>query len=493
MTNIETEPSPLPPPSPAPIETTERRWARSDDRVVLGVAGGLARALAIEPLLVRIAFVVMALFSGVGVLLYVAGLLLLANSPTSPAPSIVRRIVGSVAVLIAARWLFAGDAHLPAAGWVVAIGLLGVAVALWRGRAPAATGFPPPIVDAAPASDGGSTADRWSSWTAQRRERPRPPRSVLGLLTIGAAAVVGATVWLSNHGVANRGTLTFGSATLVLGAGMLVGTFAGRARWLILPAIATAAAALLAAALSFAGVGLTHGSGRHSEYIVAGGTVASRYRNGIGDLELWLVDYPRDVSTSVEVGVGDLTVVVPDDARVQIDARVGIGTIDTLGSSVSGYRRTLTLDTKQGGRLIKLRLRVGAGSIDVHRASSEGFPFPVPVPTTTGAITAPFSPVVQQFNDGTVVYADGSIDFGDGRRIEADGTYQIPIVEQHADGSVQLDNGATIRADGTVVSPGGFVIQRGARPPSVSPVPTSAAVPATPQIPTSTTTSGVQP
>ncbi|MGZ7011021.1 MAG: PspC domain-containing protein, partial [Ilumatobacteraceae bacterium] len=235
MTNIETEPSPLPPPSPAPIETTERRWARSDDRVVLGVAGGLARALAIEPLLVRIAFVVMALFSGVGVLLYVAGVLLLANSPTSPAPSIVRRIVGSVAVLIAARWLFAGDAHLPAAGWVVAIGLLGVAVALWRGRAPAATGFPPPIVDAAPASDGGSTADRWSSWTAQRRERPRPPRSVLGLLTIGAAAVVGATVWLSNHGVANRGTLTFGSATVVLGAGMLVGTVAGRARWLILP------------------------------------------------------------------------------------------------------------------------------------------------------------------------------------------------------------------------------------------------------------------
>ncbi|MGZ4790705.1 MAG: preprotein translocase subunit SecA, partial [Ilumatobacteraceae bacterium] len=232
---------------------------------------------------------------------------------------------------------------------------------------------------------------------------------------------------------------------------------------------------------------------RDVQYIVAGGTVASRYRNGIGDLELWLVDYPRDVSTSVEVGVGDLTVVVPDDARVQIDARVGIGTIDTLGSSVSGYRRTLTLDTKQGGRLIKLRLRVGAGSIDVHRASSEGFPFPVPVPTTTGAITAPFSPVVQQFNDGTVVYADGSIDFGDGRRIEADGTYQIPIVEQHADGSVQLDNGATIRADGTVVSPGGFVIQRGARPPSVSPVPTSAAVPATPQIPTSTTTSGVQP
>ena len=67
MTNLETEPSPLPPPRPAPLEPTERRWARSDDRVVFGVAGGLARALAIEPLLVRIAFGVLALFSGIGV------------------------------------------------------------------------------------------------------------------------------------------------------------------------------------------------------------------------------------------------------------------------------------------------------------------------------------------------------------------------------------------------------------------------------------------
>jgi phage shock protein PspC (stress-responsive transcriptional regulator) len=498
MTNIETEPSPLPPPSPAPIEPTERRWARSDERVVFGVAGGLARALAIEPLLVRIAFVVMALFSGVGVVLYLAGLAMLADSPTSPPPSMIRRIVGAIAVLAAARWLFAGDAHLPAGGWVVAIGLLGIAVALWHGRGPASTGFPPPVVDTAPAGDGGSTADRWSSWTAQRQQRPRPPRSALGLLTIGAAAIVGAAVWLSNHGVSNRSTLAFGWATLVLGAGMVIGTVAGRARWLIIPAAATAAVAVIASALSFAGVGLNHATGGHSAYIVPGGTVASTYRTGIGDFELWLVDDTKDVSTSVEVGVGNLRVVVPDNARVQIDSRVGIGTIDALGSSVSGYRRTLSLDTKQGSQLIKLTLRAGTGSIEVRRASSAGFPyFPVPVPTVV--ITAPPDiPVLQQFGDGTVLFADGSINFNDGGRIEADGTYQIPIVEQRTDGSVQLENGATIRADGTVVSPGGFVIHRDVRPPSPSPVPTTAAVPVTPTAPniastTTTTMSGVQP
>ena len=118
------------------------------------------------------------------------------------------------------------------------------------------------------------------------------------------------------------------------------------------------------------------------------------------------------------------------------------------------------------------------------------FPYPVPLPTVT---VVPDVPVLQQFNDGTTVFSDGSIDFGDGRRIEADGTYQIPIVEQRTDGSVQLDNGAIIRADGTVVSPGGFVIHRDARPPAVAPVPTTAAIPVPPTPPFSTTTSGVQP
>ena len=492
MTNIETEPSPLPPPSPAPIEPTERRWARSDERVVLGVAGGLARALAIEPLLVRIAFVVMALFSGVGVVLYMAGWAMLADSPTSPPPSMIRRIVGAVAVLAAARWLFAGAAHLPAGGWVVAIGLLGIAVALWRGRSPVNTGFPPPIVEAAPTGDAGSTADRWTSWTAQRRQRPRPPRSALGLLTMGAAAVVGATVWLSNHGVSNRSTLAFGWATLVLGAGLVVGTIAGRARWLMIPAMATTAAAVIASALSFAGVGLNHATGGHSAYIAPSGTVASTYRTGIGDFDLWLADFHNDVVTSVEVGMGKLTVIVPDDARIQIDARIGIGTIDALGSSVSGYRRTLSLDTNQGTHLIKLTLRAGTGSIEVRRVSSGVFPpFAITMPTTTMILPQPDVAVLQQFGDGTVLFADGSINFNDGGRIEADGTYQIPIVEQRTDGSVQLENSAIVRADGTVVSPGGFVIHRDARPPS--PVPTAVAIPVTPTILNTTTTSGVQP
>jgi phage shock protein PspC (stress-responsive transcriptional regulator) len=458
MTNLETEPATLPPPTPT-SPPPERRWARSDDRIVLGVAGGLGRALAIEPMVVRIVFVVLGLFSGVGILIYIAGLALLADSPASPPPSTIRRVVGGGVALIAARMLLDGDAHLPDAGWVLALGLLGAAVVLWRGRAPEEFRSAPPEVDVQADAEGGSTSDGWNSLITKRRDRPRPPRSPLGLLTIGAATVVGALVWLLGGSADDRGALAFGLATLVLGAGLLVGTFAGRARWLIVPALGTATAAVAAAALSFAGVGLDHRSGDRHEFIDAGSTVAPVYRTGIGTFELDLSSYTSDASTEVDVGVGDLTVVVPDDARVQIDARIGLGEIDAFGSTRSGYRRALSLDNNtDGDRMIKLKLRVGVGSIDVRRGFTFIGPEPVTVPTFLPDI--PDMPALQFFGDGTVLFEDGSIDFGDGRRIEANGTYQIPIVEQREDGSVALDNGAVIRADGVVESPGGFVIHR---------------------------------
>ena len=463
MTNLETEPAALPPPNPASPPIPERRWARSNDRIVLGVAGGLGRALAIEPLLVRIAFVVLGLFSGVGVLMYVAALALLADSPTSPPPSTARRIGGGIAVLLSLRWLFNGDARLPGAGWVVAIGLLGAAIAMWRGRTPVEPLPPPSAADAQTDAAGGSTGERWDALTEQRRQRPRPPKSPLGLLTIGAATVAGALVWLLNDGAGNRGAWAFGWATVVLGLGMAVGTFAGRARWLIVPAIATAIAAVTASALSFAGVGLDHRSGDRTEFVGAGSTVAARYRTGIGSFELNLRNYPGDASTEVDVGVGDLSVVVPDNAHVQIDARVGIGSIEAFGAASNGYRRTLALDDNTDGKqLIKLKLRVGVGHLEVRRGSFvDG---DITIDTAPITVLLPDVIAKQFFGDGTVLFVDGSIDFGDGRRIEADGSYQIPIVEQRADGSVQLDNGAVIRIDGVVITPGGFTIPRPSPP-----------------------------
>lgn len=60
------------PPSPPPSARPLLRRAKSD-RVIAGLAAGLARYLNVDPVLIRIAFVVLALGGGSGVLLYIIG------------------------------------------------------------------------------------------------------------------------------------------------------------------------------------------------------------------------------------------------------------------------------------------------------------------------------------------------------------------------------------------------------------------------------------
>jgi phage shock protein C len=61
------------PPSAAP-EPTERLLRRSrDDRVIAGVCGGLGRYLGVDPVLIRIAALILVLAGGAGVVLYGIG------------------------------------------------------------------------------------------------------------------------------------------------------------------------------------------------------------------------------------------------------------------------------------------------------------------------------------------------------------------------------------------------------------------------------------
>ncbi len=66
-------------------------WARrprrsATDRKIAGVAGGLGRHFGIDPVLIRVAFAVLALFGGSGVLLYSLGWLLLASDGDEVSP-----------------------------------------------------------------------------------------------------------------------------------------------------------------------------------------------------------------------------------------------------------------------------------------------------------------------------------------------------------------------------------------------------------------------
>ena len=63
-----------------------QRLERSNaNRVIAGVCGGIAEYLAVDPTLVRVVFVVLAFFGGIGLLAYIV-LLILMPLPGRPAP-----------------------------------------------------------------------------------------------------------------------------------------------------------------------------------------------------------------------------------------------------------------------------------------------------------------------------------------------------------------------------------------------------------------------
>ena len=82
-----------PPSDPEPQRPVLRRPV--EDRVAAGVAAGLARYLSVDVMIVRIAFVVLTVFSGAGIPLYLAGLLLIPEegSEQSIAGSLIESVL----------------------------------------------------------------------------------------------------------------------------------------------------------------------------------------------------------------------------------------------------------------------------------------------------------------------------------------------------------------------------------------------------------------
>jgi len=110
------------------------------DRVLTGVAGGIGERLGIDPVVVRLAFVVLSLAGGVGVLLYVAVALLSRSPDPRAAPSSPPRtrttqaiavglVVAGVLLLLREAGLWFGDGIV----WPAALAVLGSAVIWTRG------------------------------------------------------------------------------------------------------------------------------------------------------------------------------------------------------------------------------------------------------------------------------------------------------------------------------------------------------------------------
>jgi phage shock protein PspC (stress-responsive transcriptional regulator) len=218
-----------------------------------------------------------------------------------------------------------------------------------------------------------------------RGRRPKERRrSFLFPLTIGVALLaLGLAAILDQFGAIS---LTVGGGfalvLLVLGAGLVVGAWYGRARWLILPAIFLVPLALIATVIT---VPLDQGFGDRGFVVTRADQLPANYAIAGGSLRVDLTKLPPGVdpvSITAGIGAGNLRILVPVNAQVHVMGDVGAGTysvgavqhhkrysIDSVGHSRGGVDMSIdeTLQGGGGGPSIDLVVHVSVGQLQILR------------------------------------------------------------------------------------------------------------------------------
>jgi phage shock protein PspC (stress-responsive transcriptional regulator) len=370
----------------------------TDERWFAGVAGGIARWLGVDPLVVRAGFILFSIFFGFGVSLYLVLWLLMPDDrgrlPIERAlkdghgGSIVLLVVTAMAVLGGAPW-WGGDYHGPrifgfallvlgtwwfltrtdtgrdlmvnkpwrgggagVAGTGTSTGNAAANAGAAYGPASASTGVgttsaPSTTSTGDAASDPGAQGQPWSTGAPvvwQPRERVRSIGFAAGLLVLGLALVSGVVL----HQVAttagwagNPTAVGIAAGVGVLGLAIVIAGLAGRrAGGLSFFAVVGMIAAI---ATTAAPTGLTQpfqvGDSKHVVTTLAGDT---NFQLGLGEMTLDLsgaTDYAKtparpDVVTAT-MGVGQLNLVVPKGVAVTVNARTRLGEVDAPAESAA--------------------------------------------------------------------------------------------------------------------------------------------------------------
>jgi phage shock protein PspC (stress-responsive transcriptional regulator) len=390
------------------------------DRKVAGVAGGIARHLDIDPVIVRVAFVVLSLFGGAGLVLYAGCWILIPEDGQQGQPlgldersrSVALILVGILGLaLLVKQW-----------DWFWVPGpLILVALVVWlilsrRGGDDTAVTAPPAAPDAGP--DAVTPEQRWAAATSAgtptatapayepatpapvppayqqatyqqpayaayqsppgpplpthyvapqpRNPRKRGPKlfwftAALALLAVGVVSIIDIA------GASVAPSLYPATILAVIGTMLLVGAFYGRAGGLIL-------AGLLAAAAT--GIGLASEK-VDDQRLVTPQTAslvepAYDYGNGQFTLDLSQLADPQSLdgqTITLTAGVGELDVVVPRHVDVTVHAVInGPGEMSVLGNEAGGFSTDRTYDYDGGSAVphLTLDLELDAGHVDVR-------------------------------------------------------------------------------------------------------------------------------
>jgi len=378
-----------------------------EGRAFAGVAAGLGQRFEISPTWFRVAFVLMTVFGGIGLLLYALGWLLIPEEGSDD-PIITQwlsgfdtsntgMVLGVVLVAVAAV-ILASSFHLISGKFVFAAILLVIGVLLYRGDLDRRSGRPDDHDKDSSSTDINSdvahdeptegepivTAINTPEPTLESRVDPPPPsrpprpKSILGRLTVAATLIaVGGLATLDVAGVLFPDPVHYVAVTVgVIGAGLLAGALFGRARWLIVVGL------LLTPLLFLASIAPTWSiSGEAGERYVRVDSIADLERvdfgfeHGAGVLEIDLRGFEpltiaeglSPIPIGAKIGAGEIRIWLPEPASAIVHGSVGIGSVDILGHQSAGLGVSRTEETlSTGGEwMFNIEASAGVGSIVV--------------------------------------------------------------------------------------------------------------------------------
>ena len=352
----------------------------STHRKVAGVAGGIARHLDVDPLLIRVALVVLVFFGGSGLLLYGGAWLLLPGDDGREAALRLderSRTVGLAVVGVVAALALVGDAATgPGLLWpiVVVAAVVGVVLVYKERRdgrgAAGRAALPTPSAAPTP------------GWTPPpvRRDPRRTGPLLFGLTLALIALGLGLLGVVDLAGLDVPGPLYPAAALGLIGVMLIVGAYVGRAGGLILLGLAIVPVMLVT------GVATNLDLQQVERRPTTAAAVPLDVEEDAADYTLDLTALPaaelrrldgREIS--IRESVGTIEVIVPAGVAVEADAEVeAVGDLIVLGRAASGFNPSVSRSasedaaaTRPGVTTLRLDLRVGVGRITVRQPAPE--------------------------------------------------------------------------------------------------------------------------
>jgi phage shock protein PspC (stress-responsive transcriptional regulator) len=417
--------------------TGERLPRAREGRIVTGVCAGLGRYTGIDPLIFRVGFVLLVVANGVGILLYVAAALLMPDeqpgtSPTNPSfieQTLKRRFDGDTVLILLGGLLCVGVLFSVGAGpthgplTVIPVFALVLLVAHARNvkfaelartlperlqgqplesqplesqpPPPAArpmsfeksTGLPEGMIDLATlgsgagvgyAPPGRSTApDRLAPHATDVPRSSCRSSSVLSSVTllvvmIAVAAMVPVAV---GHPANNAVQIATATGLAVIGFGLVIGSVFGRGRGLVACGTVLSLGLMTTSVIAEAPV---NGQFGDVEWRPVDATRSEQtYKVAVGSGRLDLTALPllpgQRIRVNAEITMGELRVMVPRTARIDLHVRAGLGdaTVERRVTSGPNAKVNETLEPESRPKnppTIELYVRGKVGNVEVTLA-----------------------------------------------------------------------------------------------------------------------------